>query len=123
MRTMRLRQTQGSRCRPKYPIYRPVCRSIRTNELISTNVLGYNRYFLQREIQRVNNIKRIEALNIRARHFHIGQTGTCSLRYHLQPSHSLFHFLHHSQTLSHLNFTPPPPPTVAVTSLSFLRSN
>ena len=53
---MRLRQTQGSRCRPKYPIGRPVC-SIRTNELISANVPGYNRYFLQREIQRVNNIK------------------------------------------------------------------
>ena len=48
MRTTRLRQTQGSRCRP-------VCRSIRTNELISTNVPGYNRYFLQREMQRVYN--------------------------------------------------------------------
>ena len=37
--------------------------TLRTNELIdSLHKRGYNRYFLQREIQRVNNITRTEAL-------------------------------------------------------------
>ena len=36
---------------------------------------------------------------------HNGQTRSCSLRYHLQPSSS-FLFVHYSQKLSHLNFIP-----------------
>ena len=37
--------------------------TLRTNELIDyLHKRGYNRYFLQREIQRVNNITRTEAL-------------------------------------------------------------
>ena len=42
-----------------------------------------------------------------------GQTRTCSLRSHLQPGLS-FHLAHYSQTLSHLNFTLPPPTPVAI---------
>ena len=42
-----------------------------------------------------------------------GQTRTCSLRSHLEPRLS-FHLAHYSQTLSHLNFTLPPPTPVAI---------
>ena len=77
----------------------------RTNELIDyLHKRGYNRYFLQREIQRVNNITRTEALTpLTLPHWTNQNVFLC---YHLQPSPS-FHLIHYSQTLSHPYFIPP----------------
>ena len=79
--------------------------TLRTSELIDyLYKRGYIRYFLQREIQRVNN-NHTDRSTYAPRHFHTGQNRTCSLRYHLQLSPS-FHLIHYSQTLSHPYFIP-----------------
>ena len=71
--------------------------ALRTSELIDyLYKRGYNRYFLQREIQRVNNNHK-DRSTYAPWHFHTGQNRTCSLRYHLQHSPS-FHLVHYSQT-------------------------
>ena len=79
--------------------------TLRTNELIDYLYKGgYNRYFLQRKYNELT-ISHGQK-HLRQWHFHTGQTTTCSLRYHLQPSPS-FHLIHCSQTLPRRYFIPP----------------
>ena len=79
--------------------------TLRTNELIDyLYKRGYNRYFLQREKQRVKKITRTEALRPPDTST-LDKPEHVSLGYHLQLSPS-FHLIHYSQTLSHPYFIP-----------------
>ena len=76
--------------------------TLRTNELIDCLYKhGYNRYFLQREIQRVNNITRTEALTPAMTLPHWTKQNVFPSLSPTTPP------LPHSQTLSHPYFIPP----------------